>query len=86
MQKWNILTDRAQKVEEKNPRVNFDRNVENSSFFVFSADDSEKLITVLAKYLTARERSLRSSIILIISRKVVNRLWSYRNVKKLLGL
>ena len=74
MQKWNILTDRAQKVEEKNPRVNFDRNVENGSFFVFSADDSEKLITVLAKYLTARERSLRSSIILIISRKVVNRL------------
>ena len=85
MQLWNILTDRAQKVEEKNPRVNFDWNLENGSFFVFSADDSEKLITVLAKYLSASEISLRSSIILSISRKVVNRLWSYRNVKKLLG-
>ena len=32
-------------------------NVKNGSFFKFSADDSKRLVTVWAKYLSAPERS-----------------------------
>ena len=58
MLKWNISTDRAQIVDEKNgfiflgimfiPRV-INKNIKNDWFFVFSSDDSKQLVTVWAK-------------------------------------
>ena len=48
-------------------------NVKNGSFFVFSADDSKKLVTVLAKDLGAPERSR-----VLSENSMVNRLWNYR--------
>ena len=62
MQKWNISTDRAQRVDEKNvviclvmftPAV----MVINDSLFVFSVDDSKKRVAVCVKCLRASERS-----------------------------
>ena len=61
MQKWNIPTDRTQRVDEKNGvvcliimfthRVMVIKMSKNGSLFVFSADDSKKLVSVWAKYL-----------------------------------
>ena len=52
MQDWNIPTDRAQRLDEKNGviclvimftyRVLVIKNVKNGPFFMFSADDSKK--------------------------------------------
>ena len=66
--KWNIPTDRAQRVDEKNggrssSYVNTQSygllNVRNCYFLVFSADNRKKLVTVWAKYLGTPERSYR---------------------------
>ena len=67
MQKWNIPTDRVLRVDKKNViiclvimftyGVMVIKNVKNGSSFVFSADDSKKLVTVSAKHLSASERS-----------------------------
>ena len=67
MQKLNISTDRAQRVDEKNGVIclvfmfSFGVIVIKISqmvhFFVFSADGSKTLVTVWAKYLRAPERS-----------------------------
>ena len=61
MQKGNIPTDRAQKVNEKNavicllimftPQFMVIKRSKNSLFFVFSADASKILVTVWTKYL-----------------------------------
>ena len=61
MQKGNIPTDRAQKVNEKNavicllimftPQFMVIKRSKNSLFFVFSADVSKILVTVWTKYL-----------------------------------
>ena len=64
MQKWNILTDRAQRVYEKNGVIRLvimfaSRLIKMSElddFFVFSYDDSKKSATVWAKYLSVSER------------------------------
>ena len=58
MQKWNIPTDKAQRVDEKNGVICFTRRVivirmsKMAPFFVFSADDGKKSVTVWAKYLS----------------------------------
>ena len=56
MQKWNIPTDRAQRMGEKNrviclvitftPGIMVIKNFKNGSFFVFSADVYQKFVTV----------------------------------------
>ena len=66
-QKRNIPTDRAQRADEKNKvicpfivftsRVIVIRMSKNCSFYVFSADDSKKLITAWERYLIAPKRS-----------------------------
>ena len=58
MQEWNIPTDRVQRVDEKyGTFVYLSLNVKNGLFFVFSADDSKKSVTVWEKYLGVTERS-----------------------------
>ena len=63
MQKSNIPMDRVQRVDEKNVIIclvimfTYGVMVKNGSFFVFSADDSKKLVTVSAKHLSASEIS-----------------------------
>ena len=67
MQKSNIRTDRAQRVDEKNgviflvitfaPRVMGIKMSRMAHFLCFSADDSKKLVTVWAEYFSAPERS-----------------------------
>ena len=67
MQKRNIQTNRAQRVDEKNsyhlPICHvYSQNygyeyIKNCSFFFFSADGSKKSVTVWAKYWSASERS-----------------------------
>ena len=66
MKKWNKSTDRAQKVDEKNGAICLvimltrrvsHQNVKNGLFFVFSADNSTKSVTVWAKYLSASKKS-----------------------------
>ena len=58
MQKWNIPTDKTQRVDEKNGVICFTRRVivirmsKMAPFFVFSADDGKKSVTVWAKYLS----------------------------------
>ena len=66
IQKCNTPTDRAQRVDKKNgficlviaftPRVKVMKMLKNGSFLVFSADDSKKLSTVWAKYLSVSEK------------------------------
>ena len=66
MQKWNIPTDRAQRVYEKNrtffclscllPWNYGHENVKNCSSFVLSVDYSKVSVTVWAKYLDEFER------------------------------
>ena len=56
MQKWNIPTDRAQRMGEKNrviclvitftPGIMVIKNVKNGSFFVSSANVYQKFVTV----------------------------------------
>ena len=58
MQKWNKPTDRAQIVDEINVLLSnyvyswsYDhKNVINGSFFILSADDSNKTVTIWEKY------------------------------------
>ena len=67
MQKWNIPTDRAQRVDGKNgavclvimftPWVMVIKMSKVAHFFVFSADARKNSVTVLTKYLRASERS-----------------------------
>ena len=67
MLKWNIPTNKAQRIHEKNgilcliikfsPRVTVIKVLQIAQFFVFSFDDSKKLITIWAKYLHAPKRS-----------------------------
>ena len=75
MQNWNILTYRAQRVDEK--RSEKSRNgsifVKNGSFFVFSAGDSKILVPVWAKCLSAPERSYW----VLLENGMVNRFGSY---------
>ena len=63
-------------------------NIKPGSVFVFSANDSKKLVTVWAKYLSVPKRSYR----VILENGMVNRLWSFRTwdiegryITKLLG-
>ena len=58
MQKWNIQTDRAQKVDEKRGYLSYvcswsygHWNVKNGSFIVGSVDASKKSVTVWRKYI-----------------------------------
>ena len=51
IQKWNIPTDRTQRVDEKNGVICLIIMLTHGSFFVFSADDSKILVLVLANYL-----------------------------------
>ena len=60
IQKWNISADRTQRVDkEMGSLVSCygHKNVKNGSFFVFSAYNSKKLVTVWARYLNAPGRS-----------------------------
>ena len=67
MQRWNIQTDVAQRIDEKNwviflfiiftPRLMVIK-MSKKAIFVLSADDSKKMVTVSAKYLSACERSI----------------------------
>ena len=61
MQKQNISTDRAKRVYEKCLSCLLPELwlliCQNVSFFVFSADNSNKSVTVWAKYSSASERS-----------------------------
>ena len=67
MLKWNIPTNKAQRIHEKNgilcliiifsPRVTVIKMLQIAPFFVFSSNDSDKLITIWAKYLHAPKRS-----------------------------
>ena len=67
MQKWNIQTDRAQRVDEKNwviclvimfaPGVTAIKMSKIAPFLIFFADASKKSVTVWRKYLSASERS-----------------------------
>ena len=60
IQKWNISADRTQRVDkEMGSLVSCygHKNVKNGSFFVFSAYNSKKLLTVWARYLNAPGRS-----------------------------
>ena len=67
IQKLNIPTHRTQRVGEKKgvicivimltPRVMVIKMSKYGSFFVFSADDSKKIVLVWANYLNAPERS-----------------------------
>ena len=67
MQKWNKSIDRSQRADEKNGLIClviiFTTKVmvisisEIALFFVCSADDNKKLLTVWTKYLRAPERS-----------------------------
>ena len=89
MLKCNIPRDRAQRVDEKNevifPVILFTTTFNESFmvinlskmgyFFVFSADDSKKLVQVWAKDLSASGRS----DIALSENVMVNRLWSYRS-------
>ena len=57
MQKWNIATDSAQRIDETNGFIclffMFTTRVavmEMARVFVFSGDDRKKIITVLVKY------------------------------------
>ena len=85
MQDWNIPTDRAQRLAEKNgviclvimftSRVLVIKNVKNGPFFMFSADDSKKSVTLWAKYLSVPERSY----CVLSENDMVNRLWGYRS-------
>ena len=65
MQKWNIPTDRPQRLNGKNGVIwavimfnpwDMHQNVKNGSFFVSSADASKKSVTVWTKYLRVSER------------------------------
>ena len=55
MQKWNMSTDRAQRVDEKNGVI----CVQYQQWLIFciSADDSKKSVTVWSKCLSVSERS-----------------------------
>ena len=85
IQNWNIPMERTGKGNEKNgaiflvimftPRVMFIKMPKNGSFFLFSANESKKLVTVWAKYLSAPERSYW----FLSENGMVNRLWSYRS-------
>ena len=75
-------TDRAQRVDEKSgniclvimftPRVRVFKMSEIANLFVFSADNSKKLVTVWAIYLNTPGRSYRVPA----ENGVVNRLWT----------
>ena len=63
---WNIQTDWAQRVDEKNgiicllfvvaPGVIVIKMSKMTDFFIFSGDDSKKPVTNWVKYLSASER------------------------------
>ena len=95
IQKWNIPTNRTQRVDKKNevicllimfiPRASKMSQMTN---FLYSADGSKKSVTGWANYLTAPKRSYW----LLSENGMVNRLWSFRswdiegrNLKKLLN-
>ena len=75
-------TDRAQRIDEKNgniglvimftPRVRVFKMSEIANLFVFSADNSKKLVTVWEIYLSTAGRSYR----VLAENGVVNRLWT----------
>ena len=86
MEKWNIPTDRPQRADEKNgaiyPFIMFIRLWlliceiwEKWLIFIFSADDSKKIVTVCANYLRATERSYW----VFSEQGMINRVWSYRS-------
>ena len=82
LQKWNILTDRVQRTDEKNgivcpvlfpPRVMVIKILKMAHCFVFYAYDSKTLITVWAKCLNAPDRSYW----VLSENGMFNRFWSY---------
>ena len=58
IQKWNIPTDRAQRADDHVYFQSYSPYKMSNivSFFVFSVDDSNKLVIVWAKYLSEPER------------------------------
>ena len=86
IQKWNIPTDRTQKVNEKNKiiclviftsRVMVIKMTKNDSFFAFSADDSKKLVTVWEKnkcnwkILSAKNTETLVDILLMVAKNPI---------------
>ena len=57
MQRWDKPTDKAQRVDEKMGLIWWLLKCITWLFFVFSVDDTKKLVTVWTKHLSATERS-----------------------------
>ena len=84
IQKRNIPTDSAQRVDEKNGViclvVMFASRVmaikmSKMAHLLFSADDSKKLVTVWARYLSVTKTAYR----VLSENRMPNRLWSYHS-------
>ena len=83
MQKWNIPMDRAQKLcvwetwghlfSYRDYSQSYVHWNTNDSFFVFSADDSKKVVSLWAKYLNTSVRSFWT----LSEYDVLNGLWIY---------